>query len=336
MMKIVPNNERNEIMQQVKLGMVGAGGIATMHSNNLLRIAEARVTAVCDLDLNRAETLSKLLGASAYIDIEEMLNKENFDGMLFFTPPSCRVENLMKVIRRKIPVFIEKPAADYVDIAEEIADLIDEYEVINAIGYMWRSSSCLTKMKQLIGGRKVGVVHGNTISRVGYGSKYYDKAATGVQIKEQTTHILNVAQSLVGEASTISTVGTMGRLMQADWLKTEDVSSMSVLYKNGAVGSFTNCFLYEGDSIFSLDACGQNFALTFDMGNNRLSGTVDHIRIDYQGPENPYETEMRNFIKAIRASDQSYNACPYREGIHALKMTLLAEVALSSGRAESF
>lgn len=321
-------------MEKVKLGIVGAGGIATMHAKNLLRMPQARVTAVCDIDLAKAEKLSAVLGATAYRDSESMIDREDFDGLLFFTPPSGRVGNLMGAIERKIPVFVEKPAAESVGIAERIADMIDEHQVINAIGYMWRSSSCLTKLKQLLAGRKVGVVHGNAISRAGYGSPYYDKAVTGGQIKEQTTHILNMAQAIVGEGLTVSTVGTMGRLMQAEWLKTEDVSSLSVKYRNGAVGSFTNCFLYEGDSIFSVTAYGQDFVLTFDLGNNRLTGSVGEAQIDYQDPENPYEVELENFITSIITSDQSHNACPYREGIHALKLTLAAERALESGKAE--
>ena len=55
-------------MNAIRVGMVGAGWIAREHRRVLDSVADAELAAVCDIDLDRAQTLAAGTGARTYSD----------------------------------------------------------------------------------------------------------------------------------------------------------------------------------------------------------------------------------------------------------------------------
>ena len=58
------------------LGMIGAGNIATRHLANLEFLGRNRIVGLCDLDLDKAKELSGRCGAKPYTNFEEMFDRE--------------------------------------------------------------------------------------------------------------------------------------------------------------------------------------------------------------------------------------------------------------------
>lgn len=62
-------------MDKVKVGILGAGGMGNVHIENLLKIEDAEVKAVCDIDGQKAEKLAAMAGAAVYADLMRCLKR---------------------------------------------------------------------------------------------------------------------------------------------------------------------------------------------------------------------------------------------------------------------
>ncbi|MBM4048754.1 MAG: gfo/Idh/MocA family oxidoreductase, partial [Planctomycetes bacterium] len=49
----------------VRVGFVGTGGIAKFHFNNLAKVPDAKIVALCDVVKEKVEAAAKPLGATA-------------------------------------------------------------------------------------------------------------------------------------------------------------------------------------------------------------------------------------------------------------------------------
>lgn len=67
---------------KVRFGLVGCGGIGNTHADALASIEEAELTAVCDVDLERARAIAtKYAVKQVFVNAEEMLKSVELDAV---------------------------------------------------------------------------------------------------------------------------------------------------------------------------------------------------------------------------------------------------------------
>lgn len=111
--------------QQLRLAVVGLGGIAqTAHLPLIRRRWDlATVVAIADLSAQRCATVGELYGVPVehhYLNLGALLDAEQVDGVVLLTGGSHGPETL-ECVRRGIPVLCEKPLAFTTQEADEIA-----------------------------------------------------------------------------------------------------------------------------------------------------------------------------------------------------------------------
>lgn len=94
-------------MDKVKVGILGAGGMGNVHIENLLKIEDAEVKAVCDIDGQKAEKLAAMAGAAVYADFDEMLEKEELDVLYILCRLMHKQDSLRK-LRIKKYIYLSK------------------------------------------------------------------------------------------------------------------------------------------------------------------------------------------------------------------------------------
>src|SRR6266704_3375764 len=97
-------------MERLRVGVVGAGGIAAEHIAELALREEVDIVGVCDLDRSRAEALAPS-GARACERWDELLERERLDAVWVCTPPLAHRESAVAALERGIHVYLEKPIA---------------------------------------------------------------------------------------------------------------------------------------------------------------------------------------------------------------------------------
>lgn len=103
----------------VRVGLVGLGGMGTVHHSNYQHISDAQVVAATGNSEKDKEN-AKEWGLILYKTVEEMIEGENLDVVDICTPTFLHKEHVMAALKMGKPVICEKPLALKIEDAHEI------------------------------------------------------------------------------------------------------------------------------------------------------------------------------------------------------------------------
>lgn len=144
----------------VKVVVVGVGRMGSRHAKNLAKnIKNAELIAVCDIDRQKADFVSKSLKTKAYYDVDEMLSKESPDAVVIATPHYSHVSIALKCLEKDINVLCEKPISVTTKEAKMLLEKYQEKQnLICAMMYNQRTNKMYKKAKELIDNNVIGKV----------------------------------------------------------------------------------------------------------------------------------------------------------------------------------
>lgn len=110
----------------LRIGVVGCGKIADSHVEEVNKLSNAQISAVCDLEPVIARQLAQRYGVPAYYsDFAEMLGRERLDVIHITTPPQSHKALVRQSIEAGCHVFVEKPLAITAPDARELIEIVD-------------------------------------------------------------------------------------------------------------------------------------------------------------------------------------------------------------------
>ncbi|MEW6357567.1 MAG: Gfo/Idh/MocA family oxidoreductase [Planctomycetota bacterium] len=147
--------------KQAKLAFIGCGGFATASlCPNIHLVPEIDLVAVCDKDEAKAKRNARNFGAQrVYSDLHKMLDKEELDGVFVIGPAPMQYELAPHVLKRGIPVYVEKPSANLSSQAKELAELAEANKTWGQVGFMKRFAHVYLMAKEIIGRPEFGPIH---------------------------------------------------------------------------------------------------------------------------------------------------------------------------------
>jgi myo-inositol 2-dehydrogenase / D-chiro-inositol 1-dehydrogenase len=226
----------------LRIGLVGAGGVARRHATVLHRLPDVTVAAVADPDEQAAHTLARLVGATPYSGANHMLVAERLDAVYVCVPPFAHGEPERSVLAAELPLFVEKPLSADLQVAEELAEEVVGKGVVTAVGYHWRHLDTVQRAAGLLADRPACLVAAEWFDKVPPVPWWTTRARSGGQLVEQATHLLDLARILVGEVTAVTATGQ--RWVSAPDETTDgpepdiDVASAGTLrFAGGAVGT---------------------------------------------------------------------------------------------------
>jgi len=316
----------------VRIGFIGVGGIAKQHLKNLARMDDVEITALCDLDKERAESAAKEFGGKPYQDFRKMLDENKLDAVYVCVPPFAHGEPEEAVISAGLHLFVEKPVDLDLERAKRTNEKIERAKIITAVGYQDRYLDIIARLREFLEGRKVGMIMGYWMGGMPGVAWWRRKELSGGQAVEQTTHIFDMARYLFGEVKCVYAGGTTGLMTDVENYNIEDASAATLHFESGLVGViFSACFLTvgrkSGIDIFCKDA--------YIEYKERKS-----IKIMTQGKE-PEEREVgndflfetdRTFIEAIQKGDGSAIRSPYSDAVRSLELSIAANKSMETGQ----
>ena len=105
----------------VRVVVLGAGGVARRHVEVLSSLDGVEVVAVADPVRAAADALADLAGARAFSAVEDALDAGPVDAAYVCVPPFAHGELERAVVAAGVPFFVEKPIADDLAVAEDVA-----------------------------------------------------------------------------------------------------------------------------------------------------------------------------------------------------------------------
>ena len=359
----------------VKLAFIGAGGVnfggaegPWDHASRFETIKGVECVGVADVDVIRASNALATRQAGPYpeawatcqvfTDWRQMIEKIRPNAVVVGLQPDKHGQSdpphdvEVTLARHGIAMLIEKPLGmTHPDKLNEVAQALGKSGSIISVGYMFRYSAAITKMRQVLedtpGGPCVFLGRYNcaysTINRVAW----WDKRRSGGPIIEQATHFLDLARFICGEVdldsiqvTTIDAVNPMGQLsaMPKNSIGAEvdsNVPSTAKIprttlaqwcFSNGAAGSLAHGLLlhqqrYEAD--LEVWADGVRCVLTNPYQMCRLGIRRSGIEeTDWQDfDDDPYLTEDIAFIKAVRKGSTQLVRSTYADAMKTYRLS---------------
>ncbi|HEX3000502.1 MAG TPA: Gfo/Idh/MocA family oxidoreductase [Armatimonadota bacterium] len=316
----------------VRIGFVGAGGIANAHLRNLEQIPEAKLVAFADVDAARAKAAAERFQATAYTDYHEMLDKEALDAVYVCVPPFAHYDAEILAAKKGLALFVEKPVAVTLAKAKEIARAIADAGVLSAVGYHWRYYDITDRAREILSGRSIGMMMGYWLGGMPGVPWWRVMEQSGGQMVEQTTHIFDLARYLCGEVDSVYAQYATRALQDVPNFSVSDVGTATLHFHNGAVGQMaTSCMLKKGGKV-GLQVIAEDVMLEF------FGGQLTITAADKEQPEvipsaiNPSLREDQTFIAAVQSGDPAGIRSPYADALKTLAVTLACNESARSGK----
>ena len=224
--------------RDLRVGLVGAGGIAQSYVQVFDDVPNARITAVADVRGFAASAIAEEVRGTSYPSHRALLEDADVDAVLVCTPPSTHPEIVLQSIERGLHVMCEKPLAIDVANASAMVEAADEAGVVFTMAAKFRFVEDVIRARQIVDSGILGeliVVENSFASRVDMSRRWNSDptiAGGGVLI-DNGTHSVDIVRSFLGPISDVMAVE--GKRLQR--LDVEDTASMLVRTPDGALGT---------------------------------------------------------------------------------------------------
>ena len=316
----------------VKVGFIGTGGIAQYHLSKLVNIKDVKLVAMCDVNEERAKKAGEDYKCPYYTDYKEMFKKEKMDACYICLPPFAHEEQETIACEKGINIFVEKPIALSMEKAKEVIEAIKKNKIVSAAGYQDRYLDIIDRLKQLLKGKKVGIVLGYWMG--GFPMVYWwrEKKLSGGQAVEQTTHIFDMMRNLFGEVEEVYAQGTSGIMnVKVEKCDIEDASAVTLKFKSELVATIFSADFLDYPGKAGLDIFCEGFSIEYQ--ERKSIKIIEPGRHEFIAVANdPGMVENEIFIEAVKTGDASKIRSPYEDAAKSLEVTLAANESMKTGK----
>ena len=144
-----------ELNSRIPIDVFGVGAIGRMHIDRILHHPNVRLCGVADPS-DAAVSWAMQKGINCFKDPLELLDKSKPKAVIIATPNPTHAEYGLACIERGIPVLIEKPIVDTLEIGQRLCTAADEANVPILVGHHRRYNPILRRAKELITGGLIG------------------------------------------------------------------------------------------------------------------------------------------------------------------------------------
>jgi predicted dehydrogenase len=325
----------------LKLGFVGVGGIARRHLNAAKARDDIEIVGHCDVAQERAEAAAAEFGGQAYTSAVELYDQERPEAIVICTPPFAHGDIEEEACKRGIHFFVEKPVAISMEMAARVLDAVNESGVIHQVGYMFRLSEPLRKVRDLLAGRAIAMVQAHYYMPGLPPPTWWPKMELGGgQLVEQATHMLDLGRFLAGDVATV--MGQTARVRDwtppaapepqeglrkyAEGFDIPDTTGLVMQYESGALGTLSCSMVPQAAWDMGFKVVADGLLVTIEGPNARWVG-------DEEGEAKAEDTWPNNvlydFLDAVIEGGTAQ--VPYIEGVKSLAISIAGYESVKRG-----
>jgi len=335
-------------MEEIRIGVIGCGGMARNHMKYFDQIDGLRFVAASDVVKDNLDGVVDTYAVRGYEDGHAMLTSGELDAVLIATPHYFHPEYAIAAFETGVHVMTEKPVAVRSRDAVAMNEAADRHpELIYGVMHQTRTDPARREIRRAIQAGEIGQVQ-----RYQWTSTYWfrnqayfdsgDWRATwegegGGVLMNQCPHDLDQLHWFFGTPQRLRAFTSFGKHHR---IEVEDEVHAFIEYENGAVGTFI-AGTGEHPGVRLVDIVGDRGRITVDEQGMRITRVDRSSRDLIRESTQPFRNEatvarhtveisssvgqghahvMRRFVEAIRSGDPSRLVCDGREGLGSVQL----------------
>jgi len=226
-------------MNPISIAVAGAGLIGRRHIELIRESKSCELAAVVD-PAPAAAVLAQECGVPIYRTLAELFAARRPDAVIAATPNGLHADNGIECARHGVPVLIEKPIADSLADAERLIAAAERAGIALLVGHHRRHSPILAKAREIVLKGTLGRLVAVAGSALFYKPDSYfsegpwRREPGGGPILINMIHEVDDLRSICGEIDAVQALASSA----ARGFPVEDTVSLSLRFRNGALGSF--------------------------------------------------------------------------------------------------
>jgi predicted dehydrogenase len=330
----------------LRIGLIGAGGIATMHRDGYVA-AGAHVVALSDVHAPTLAARAAQWGvARTYLDYHEMLAVGDVDAVSICAPTAVHHPATLACAAAGVHVLCEKPIALDLAQADEMIAACERAGVVLMVNHQLRSHGAARLAQTMLARGELGDVSHVRLRQAhdwggatSVGASFATRAiAGGGTLLDNGCHLFDFARFVAGDVAEV-----FARVAHRKFpVEVEDTAHVSLGFASGAIGTvevaWTATGWDEGWSIYGSEGAleygnrtgvpilrhyhrsspGTPWGET-DVAEHRFAGAIPHVR------------HVMRFVAAVRGLEEV--ACTGQDGREAVRLVLASYASAEAGRA---
>ena len=321
----------------VNIGVAGCGYWGPKHIRVCHELAEANLTAVCDLDENRLQQVR-----NQYPYLEVFLNFKEFlqnsvDAVVIATPVNTHFQIAREALLCGKHVLIEKPITASSQEAAELIELAEKQNLVLMVGHTYEYSPAVEFLREIVSSGELGDIYSIDADRLNLGlyrrdvNVLWDLAPHDisimlsvlnedpVEVSARGTHHIDSSICDIAYLEIVFANGTLGHV-HVSWLHPRKIREITMV---GSQKMVVYDDVSESEKVHIYD---KGVAISNDGGNGFSVWPPNYrygdVTIPFIANAEPLKQECSHFIKCITEGSR-----PRSDGWAGLKVTSILEAA---------
>lgn len=326
----------------IKIGLIGAGFMGGTHAacyESLVGNGYFKITAIADLDCDRAGKLAQIFGAKVYMTGKELIESGDVNMVDICLPTYLHTEHALQAMEKGYNVFIEKPVCLHEEEASKLLEMKQKMGVKVAVGQCIRFWPEYVYLKNLVDNETYGRLISGVFKRVsprpmwGWDQWLLDGERSGSAALDLHIHDVDYVRYILGipcsiKSEVTSTNGNNEHIfslykyedtiisIEGGWDYPEGMPfemEYRVRFENATVIFNSNknpsLMLYNEDGT----AVQRVYDKEFNSESKDLGGNISSL--------GGYYNEIKYFLECLNNGDE-IKIAPLEEGIESFRLTV--------------
>ena len=204
-------------MKQLRIGLIGLGGMINAHIDQMNKVGGMQITAVCDSDRSRVDTWLERLGlpqGQGFTDYHELIDSGSVDAVVAATPNDAHYGIVKACLEAGMPLMAEKPFTRLFEEAYQLMSIAKQRNANCFVGFSYRYVPSFRMAKSWIESGKIGTVRHVFVQYLqDWGAPLFgtpmnwrwDTAISGTGVlHDLASHMIDAVRFLVAEPEEVS------------------------------------------------------------------------------------------------------------------------------------
>lgn len=348
-------------MNKLKVGVIGAGSISSMHMDAYAKNQEVELYAICDMNRDRAEAKAEHYRIPhVYSNVEEFLANIDIDAVSICTWNNSHADFSIAALSAGKHVLCEKPLCQTVEQALQVQTAVNLSGKVFQVGFVRRYGDTTRLLRRFIDEGELGEIYyakASYLRRLGNpGGWFSDKTRSGGgPLIDLGVHVIDLCWYLMGKpkvksvsGNTYHKLGNRANVKGLSFYKAadydaakndvEDLANALIRFENGAslmvdvsftlhaVKNETSVSIFGDKGGAQVEPELQIVGEKYDTMLN-LHPQIDNLSFDVVSG---FQNEINHFVQSCFGRTETLS--PVEDGVEMMKMLCAIYESAETGK----